>query len=299
MTEIEPTSHSVQAQGLALNYVDWGNATAPPLLLVHGGFDHCRSWDWVARALRHEFHVVAMDLRGHGDSAWAIGSSYPHTDFVYDVAAVIEEARLAPVNIIAHSMGGAVSLLYAGAFPENVARLVAVEGIVRTPLQMDEFYKVSLAVRLHDWVEQVRGLASRRPQRYDTLEQAVERMRAANPHLSEEQARHLTVFGMRQGADGTFIWKFDNAVRARSPGRFAAAEVTEAWSRIQCDTLLVRGAESQFQTDESEEEALKRLRSVRSVTVPGAGHWVHHDQLDAFLALVRPFLVKFEAPAGA
>src|ERR1700756_5207636 len=68
---VGPTSNSYVSQRLRLHYVDWGNASAPPLLLVHGGRDHCRSWDWVARRLSDQYHIIALDLRGHGDSAWA------------------------------------------------------------------------------------------------------------------------------------------------------------------------------------------------------------------------------------
>ena len=66
-----PTSRIYFSQRLRLHYVDWGNPDAPPLLLVHGGRDHCRNWDWVAQALRHDWHVIAPDLRGHGDSQWS------------------------------------------------------------------------------------------------------------------------------------------------------------------------------------------------------------------------------------
>src|SRR5262245_36986042 len=70
---VGPTSHWYVSQRLRLHYVDWGNESAPPLLLVHGGRDHCRNWDWVARELREEYHILAPDLRGHGDSQWLVG----------------------------------------------------------------------------------------------------------------------------------------------------------------------------------------------------------------------------------
>ncbi len=97
-----PTSHSYISQRLRLHYVDWGNAGAPPLLLVHGGRDHCRNWDWVAEALRADYHVIAPDLRGHGDSQWMIGGAYAISEFVYDIAQLIHQARLAPLRIIGH-----------------------------------------------------------------------------------------------------------------------------------------------------------------------------------------------------
>ena len=86
-----PTSNSFVSQRLKLHYVDWGNEEAPPLLLVHGGRDHCRNWDWVAEKLRDRWHVIAPDLRGHGDSAWAPDGNYEMGAFVYDLAQLFDE----------------------------------------------------------------------------------------------------------------------------------------------------------------------------------------------------------------
>ena len=90
-----PTSHSYISQRLRLHYVDWGNPAAPPLLLVHGGRDHCRNWDWVAQELRKDYHVIAPDLRGHGDSQWITGGTYNTNDYVYDIAQLIHQLDLA------------------------------------------------------------------------------------------------------------------------------------------------------------------------------------------------------------
>jgi len=116
-----PTSHTYFSQRLRLHYLDWGNEDAPTALLVHGMRDHCHTWDGVAARLRDRFHVVAPDLRGHGDSGWSVGSSYSHADYIYDLAQLVHQQRLAPVTIIAHSLGGNIALRYAGIYPETVA----------------------------------------------------------------------------------------------------------------------------------------------------------------------------------
>jgi len=116
-----PTSNSFISQRLKLHYVDWGNEGAPPLLLVHGGRDHCRSWDWVAEKLADRYHVIAPDLRGHGDSAWSPDANYDMDAFVYDLAQLIHQLDLAPVTIVAHSMGGNVALRYTGLYPTRFA----------------------------------------------------------------------------------------------------------------------------------------------------------------------------------
>ena len=109
MTLHGPITNSFISQRLRLNYVDWGNTDAPPLLLVHGGRDHARSWDWVAEELRHDWHIIAPDLRGHGDSAWSPDGNYEMSAFVYDLAQLVHQLNLAPVTMIAHSMGGNIA----------------------------------------------------------------------------------------------------------------------------------------------------------------------------------------------
>ena len=104
----EPADRFYESQGLRLHYVDWGNEAAPPLILVHGGLDHCRNWDAIARELQPHFHVVAPDLRGHGDSEWAKGSSYSLVDHVYDLTRLMRFAGLQDAAIVGHSMGGMV-----------------------------------------------------------------------------------------------------------------------------------------------------------------------------------------------
>ena len=123
-----PTSNIYFSQRLRLHYVDWGNEGAPPMLLIHGGRDHCRNWDWVAEAFRDDYHIIAPDLRGHGDSQWLLGGSYDAVDYVYDIAQLLHQRHHTPVTIIGHSLGGSISLLYSGLYPETVTRLVSHRG---------------------------------------------------------------------------------------------------------------------------------------------------------------------------
>src|SRR4029453_8760934 len=124
-----PTSHTFFLQRLRLHYVDWGKPTRPPLVMLHGGRDHCRNWDWVAEALRDEWHILAPDLRGHGDTQWSTDGSYTIAGYIYDLAQLVHQQRLAPVTIIAHSLGGQIALRYAGLYPDTVSRLAAIEGL--------------------------------------------------------------------------------------------------------------------------------------------------------------------------
>jgi pimeloyl-ACP methyl ester carboxylesterase len=284
-----PTSQSYISQRLRLHYVDWGNPTAPPLLLIHGGQDHCRNWDWVAQELRGDYHIIAPDLRGHGDSAWSPSGEYGMSAYVYDIAQLIHQQNLAPVRIIAHSMGGNVALRYAGVYPETVSKLVSIEGLGPSPAMMRRREETSAPKRLRGWIEQKRGFAGRTPRRYATIEDAFHRMQEENKHLTPEQARYLTVHGAAQNEDGTYSWKFDNYCRSNSPTDLAPKDLHEVWSNIACPVLFVNGKES-WASNPEKDGRMKHFRNGRVVEFEGAGHWVHHDRLDAFMETVRAFL---------
>jgi pimeloyl-ACP methyl ester carboxylesterase len=284
-----PTSQSFISQRLRLNYVDWGNPEAPPLILVHGGRDHCRNWDWVAADLRRDYHVIAPDLRGHGDSAWSTSGDYSMSAFVYDLAQLIHQQKLAPCRIVAHSLGGSISLRYAGVFPENVIKLVAIEGLGPSPAQLSERAVRGPVERMRAWVAETRKLAARIPRRYPTLEDAFHRMQTENRHLTEEQARYLTLHGAMQNEDGTWSWKFDNYVRANSPADLSQTDMQALWANIACPILFVNGKESWASNPETDGR-MGWFKDGRVVEFERAGHWVHHDRLDAFLETVRAFL---------
>ena len=285
---IGPASSYYVSQRLKLHYVDWGNEEAPPLLLIHGNKDHARSWDWVARELRDEYHVIAPDLRGHGDSAWAIGGHYMINEFVLDIAQLISTLGLQPLTIIAHSLGGAVALQYASVYPEHIRKLVAVEGLGPPPKMIQEHINAPSWKLISNWIDQVRKLSSRQPRRYPDIDAAAHRMQEENSFLSPEQAHHLTVHGVARNEDGTFSWKFDNYTRAFYPQSFQPEQRKAMWKRITCPTLLIRGSES-WAGDPEEDGRADAFQDATLVNVEGAGHWVHHDRLPEFLALVRDF----------
>ncbi len=286
-----PTSHTYFSQRLRLHYVDWGNPDAPPMLMVHGGRDHCRNWDWVAEDLRKDYHIIAPDLRGHGDSQWMIGGSYNHINYVYDIAQLLHQKEMSPVTILSHSLGGAISLSYTGLFPETVEKLVVIEGLGPPPARLKKNVEKPIEERLGTWIDEMRGIAGRVPKKYPSLDDAYERMKSENPHLSAEQARHLTVHGISQNEDGTYTWKFDNYVRSFPPIGIPFRDQYKLWERITCPTLLLRGTES-WASDPVEDGRIKYFQNARLVNFEKAGHWLHHDQLDKFISEVRTFLAE-------
>ncbi len=286
-----PTSRSFISQRLRLHYADWGNETAPPLLLVHGGRDHCRAWDWVAERLSDNYHVIAPDLRGHGDSDWADAGGYVMPAFIYDLAQLIHQQTTGPVALIGHSLGGNIATRYAGLYPERVSRLVCIEGLGPSPKMEAELGAIGIEARLRGWIDEQRQLAARQPRRYATLLDALARMRAENAHLSEAQADHLTRHGERQNEDGTYTWKFDPYIRSWPPVDHTRDEIRSLWQHITCPTLLIYGAQS-WASNPAEDGRAAHFPNATVQSIEGAAHWVHHDQLEAFLGAVAPFLAN-------
>jgi pimeloyl-ACP methyl ester carboxylesterase len=281
----DPSDRFYESQGLRLHYADWGNEPAPALILIHGGRDHCRSWDAVAIALRAHFHVMAPDLRGHGDSDWAKGSSYSLSDYVYDLTRLLRAASVHQAAIAGHSMGGMIALMYAGAYPDQVSRLAVLDGVTVVPGSL----RKPIHKRITEWVSQLDKIAERKNHVFDSVAAAAERISAHNVRLTSAQALHLASHGVRQNTDGSYSWKFDQYQSVRAPYRLSPNEHAVLWSRISCPTLLLRGDES-FLPDPEAAGVLTHFKQAHLATIAWAGHWLHHDKLDEVLGALLPFL---------
>jgi pimeloyl-ACP methyl ester carboxylesterase len=283
----EPVSRTHVAHGLKLHYLDWGNEGAPLLLLLHGMRDHARSWDWTARALRHRWRVIAPDLRGHGDSQWSPDGAYLSPYHMLDIAGLVDTLGPEPFSIVAHSFGGNVSARYAALFPDRVRKLVLVDGLGPSAKVLTGWNELGPTKRTREWLEKRRETAARSPRRLASIDEAVARMAAANPHLSSEQSRHLAIHGVRLHADG-YGWKYDPDLGAFLPEDFSI-EMSAFWREISAPTLLCWGTES-WTTNPAEDGRAAHFRDPRVLVFEKAGHWLHHDQHDRFLAALRDFL---------
>lgn len=289
MTLLPPRSGSCTAAGLRLSYCEWGAPDAPVLLLQHGGLDHAHSWDWVAAEFAAEYRIIAPDLRGHGDSAWAPDGDYTMLAFVRDFARLVEELQLAPLRIIGHSLGGNIATRFAALYPAQVQKLVSIEGLGPSPKLRAEREAVPMLERMRKWLGEMRRLEARPPRRYPSVAAALERMRAAHPNLDAARAQHLTEHALRRNEDGSCSWKYDPRMRAHGPFDLRTTELEQLWAAVECPVLLCYGVNS-WASNPAVDGRASHFRQARVSLYEAAGHWVHHDQFERFIAEARAFL---------
>ena len=284
----QPTSRFFKSSSLNLHYLDWGNEQSPLLILVHGMHDHARSWDWIARGLCDQWHVVAVDLRGHGDSDWSPEGAYHTAYYLEDFVRLTEALGEEKFSIIAHSLGGNPSARFAGLYPERVNKLVLVDGMGPTRPALETWDKQGNLNRSRDWLEKRQAAYLKEPRRFDSVNNAVQRMMQVHKNLSSEQAQHLTVYGLRQHGI-QYGWKYDPRAGLFHPEDFAI-HLREYWKEITADALLCWGPKS-WTTNPAEDGNAKNFKSATTMTFAESGHWIHHDQTDEFITAARTFLL--------
>src|SRR5262245_15101846 len=196
------TSHIIEAGALRLHYLDYGTAGRPAILCVHGGAAHAHWFDFFAPGFVIDFHVRALDFRGHGDSQWMTPPDYTYERHAADLAEVAEKLDLRDFVLIGHSMGGLVSLLYAATYPGRARALMIVDSTLRMP---------------EERVAMLRNVGNRPGSRYATHAEflARYRLRPNGTTAAPEIIRHLAERGGRQLPDGTWTHKFDRHVYAQ------------------------------------------------------------------------------------
>ena len=226
-----------------------------------------------------------------------MGGEYQIQEFVLDLAQLLRTLNQFPVVLVGHSLGAVVCLQYAGVFPEHVHRLVAVEGLGGPPSLVQEWLAAPYWSRMRDWVGQIADLATRRLRRYPSIEEAGQRMREENSFLTEDQALHLTMHGLMRYEDGTFSWKFDNYMRPMMPHmeRHDERAMDSTFARVACPTLFLCGTSSWHGNPAQDGRLAPFTCPYHNLVFEDAGHWLHHDQYNNFMAALHAFLDDADA----
>lgn len=269
------TSRFVQAGGVRLHYLDYGTQGRPPMLCVHGSAAHAHWFDFIAPGFTADYHVRSVDLRGHGDSEWVEPPSYLYKDYAADLHTAIEQLDLRDFVLIGHSMGGAVSLLYAATYPGRVKSLIVVDSTVNLS---------------PDRIAQMRDVGSRPGSSYATQEELMSRykLRPGDALATPEIVRHVASYSARQTEDGTWKLKFDRSV-------YATREVSDGrpnWNKIKIPSLLVKGDRSARLVPDVVADVQARCPQAELVEVTDSDHHVTLDNPKMFVDVVKPFLAK-------
>ncbi len=286
---MEPASkHVTGAHGIDLHLLDWSQEGVP-LLLLHGFGNDAHIWDDFAPEVAPYYRTVALDHRGHGDSAWDPEQRYEHETMVEDVECVCDALGIERLVLVGHSLGGRISTLFAGRHPERIAGLVLVDigpeldprGVSRIRSETE----ASIDPVFESVDDYMRLLSLHYP--------------AAQPQALLRMAR----LGLREREDGRFALKMDPALR----GAFRAAETPEeaerheremtaaqwaALEKVTAPTLVVRGAASGVLSPEVADRMVDEvLANGRLAVVAQASHSVMTDNPEGFREAVASFVL--------
>ena len=265
-----------------------GDPGQPPVILMHGGGQTRHSWGKAARDLiRHGYHVISLDLRGHGDSNRAPDGNYLVDAFVADLRAVIASVP-GPPALVGASLGGITSLLAVGESDHPIASaLVLVDVVAR----LEE-----------EGTRHIREFMGAHTAGFATLEEAAAAVAAYLPHRPRRASHEGLRKNLRPGADGRLYWHWDPAMirgmqhigQSRS-----LARLQDAARRVCVPTLVVRGALSDVVSRAGVRELVSLVRTAEAVEVEGAGHMIAGDRNDIFNAAVESFLRRTIGSARA
>jgi pimeloyl-ACP methyl ester carboxylesterase len=263
----------VHINELRLYYRQWGNPALAPVVLLHGGSAHVHWWDFFATAIADQYHVLALDLRGHGNSGHADPPAYRLEHYVEDLHAFIEVISRHTVALIGHSLGGMIATAYSAAAPHRVQSLV----IVDSALKMSS-----------DGVRYMKRLRRLSQPVYNSREDAVRRfgLLPAPTTADAVTLRHVASHGVRQLPDGRWTLKFDRAAMAHD----APYDLAPTLNGVRCPILFVRGAESAVLTSSRLAALLAAAPHTEVVEVAKAHHHVMLDNPPAFAQAVHDFL---------
>ena len=275
---IRPAPHTdrrIEANGIDLHYLDYGTEGRTPMLCLHGGAVTAHWFDFVAGGFTADYHVRALDQRGHGDSARAVPPDYRYRSYASDVAQVVEKLDLRDFVLVGHSMGGLISLVYAATYPGRVKKMVVIDSTLQAT---------------QDRVANLHSIGNREGSNYATNEEFIERFRVRpdGTQAVPEIIRYLAERGGRQDENGRWRHKFDRNVYSKRE----FLDIPPHWNKVKIPVLVVKGGLSNRVTPEIYADIKSRAPQVELAEVPGSEHHVTLDNPQGFVEVARAFLAK-------
>lgn len=306
--QVQRPSTSLRAQVRQLDYHlrHWGaapsTATAeqPMLVLLHGWMDVAASWQFVVDAFSDAFAqgrcILAPDWRGFGNThmPWPC-DSYHFPDYLADLDRLLDHyAGEQPIDLVGHSMGGNIAMMYAGTRPQRIRRLVNLEGFGLAATQPSQ-----APGRYAQWLDELRKLecGEMALKAYDSLEAVAQRLAKTNPRLSTDKAIWLARHWASQNAQGQWRILGDAAHKVTSAQLYRVDEALALYAAITAPVLSIEASDDSLgswwkdkYTLEEYHQRLTHVQNCRSAQVQDAGHMLHHDQPTQVAQLMEDFL---------
>lgn len=245
----------------------WGDPALPRLLALHGWLDNAATFDALAPKLCTHFHIVALDLPGHGHSQWRPpGTFYHYVDYLHDVLASADALGWERFGLLGHSLGGAVASMLAGIVPQRIERLLLIEALGPLSLPADQTLaqlRRAFAERASVGSKALRVFA-------DLHEAAAARMRAGD--LSHAAAMQLVARGTR-AVPGGLSWSSDPRLTLSSPVRYTEEQIIAVLHGIEAPTCMVLAQpEPEFLSRERVDARIAAVKHINVQRLPGSHH---------------------------
>jgi esterase len=269
----QPAERFADVNGLRIHYLDWGTAGRQPLVLLHGIARAARAFDHLAPHFLWDYHVIAVDLRGHGESAWDPGADYLVEDYTKDVEALIGQLGLTNLVLWGNSTGGRVAQVLAGSRPELVSAVIVEDVGPERPSAISDRRAKRMEVEENGWA---------------STEELLEKVRSDYPRTPAPLLAAYVGHASKLRADGRVVWKRDPAINKG----FVPTEIWRYVRAIKAPVIYVLGGASSIVPVETQAELKRALPQARIVTMPGLGHYPSEERAGEFLAIVDRFLAS-------
>jgi pimeloyl-ACP methyl ester carboxylesterase len=262
----------VSVRGLRLHFLDYGGG-GDPVVCLHGVTGHAWMWHGVTSALGDQHRVVALDLRGHGDSQWSAEAAYETDEHVADLGGVLDSIGLESVHLVGLSWGGLVALRLAASFAASVRSLVVIDA----PLAF----------------EQEASDVPERPYAFDDHASVEAWERQSNPHAPAAMIGVMAAFGVRPGDRGSLVRKYDRFFTHTWP--FRRNDHTDDWREVRVATLLVRASASHVLSEDAAQAMRRERPDVTFEQLQECGHLVPVERPVELADVLRRFWVLTES----
>jgi pimeloyl-ACP methyl ester carboxylesterase len=274
LLQTQSVDRYVTVNGLRIHYLDFGGDGKQPLIMLHGIGRVAHTFDHIANHFSQNYHAMAVDMRGHGDSGWDPKAAYLVEDYVKDIEGLAQQLRLRNIVIWGNSTGGRVAQVFAGLHPDLVAAVIAEDVGPERPREIADGFTNRVKQ------EDEKGWASE--------DELFAQLKAGSPRTADDILRAYAHFGSKKRADGRVIWKRDPNIG----NGFVPTELWRFVRQIKSPIIYVLGGRSTIVPAETQEQLRKTLSQVQIVTMPGLGHYPSEENPRDFLPIVDGFLAQ-------